>query len=580
MDSEKFEPINEPKAKSNKLFIIIAIAILLVIVLAVVVMAGSNSPRAIFEKQIDKILTYENAENYDTMKANIDLEMNVEGEDQSAKEIADLFNDSKISFNVEVDNHSQDQVYGIKLVNSGEELIDAKAKLEAESKKAYLDLGKFFNKTIEVDASEMLEEIADTDATETLTFGQMMSAKKVETILRKEVKKELKNEYFSSEKVTIEDENVTKNALKMSGKELKELMQNVCKNLADNDEFINCFKDGQEVKNSLKEMETELEDAEISDDMEFEIDIYTKGIFKNLERVDIVMTEDGEKVAIQITKKADEEYAYQLLENDEEIVKGTVKVHNTDNNLQVETTAEAEETVVTVKLSMNTVYNEDLTDINSDNSVKLEELTTEDMMALYGNFMGSELYKVIEDLSGSADQLSTTTDDDLDFPNTEKNSSSNKTNLPENIVMTYDDEKIEFSIPAGFEIYSSDSEYYKLFEKEVGDDTVDVDVSVSYSSLDEYIQEVKDTAAYYEKEDDYKNIKVSDMEEINIGGNKFYKMVISYEYEFWEGESEAYEDTYIAYEVDSDNVYTVEIENSNLIDSKDYEQFLNLKKVD
>ena len=276
MDSEKFEPINEPKAKSNKLFIIIAIAILLVIVLAVVVMAGSNSPRAIFEKQIDKILTYENAENYDTMKANIDLEMNVEGEDQSAKEIADLFNDSKISFNVEVDNHSQDQVYGIKLVKSGEELIDAKAKLEAESKKAYLDLGKFFNKTIEVDASEMLEEIADTDATETLTFGQMISAKKVETILRKEVKKELKNEYFSSEKVTIEDENVTKNALKMSGKELKELMQNVCKNLADNDEFINCFKDGQEVKNSLKEMETELEDAEISDDMEFEIDIYTK----------------------------------------------------------------------------------------------------------------------------------------------------------------------------------------------------------------------------------------------------------------------------------------------------------------
>ena len=150
-------------------------------------------------------------------------------------------------------------------------------------------------------------------------------------------------------------------------------------------------------------------------------------------------------------------------------------------------------------------------------------------------------------------------------------------NLPDNIVETYEGKKVQFAIPEGFEVYASDSEHYKLFEKKLGDETIEVDVSIEYSTLDEYVQEIKEKAQYYEQEEEYHDIKVSDVEKINIDGNSFSKITLSYEYELWEGQSEKYEDIYIAKEIDSEYVYTVEVENSNLINDKELEPFLKIQ---
>ncbi len=575
MDSEKFEPINEQKTKGNKskIMIIAIIAIILVLVLAVVAIAGNSNAEAIFKKQIDKILTYETADKYDTMKGSLDLEMKIEGEEaDSISEITNLVNDTKFSFNVETDSKTQTQIWGIQLNKAEDELINAKAKLDTESKKAYLDLGQFFNKKIEVDMADILDE-SDLEDEEPLNFMQFLTAKKAMSILRKEVKAELKSEYFSTEKTTIDNENVTKNIFKVSGKQFEEILGNVCTNLSNNQDFLDCFENENEVKSSLDEFKAELDEIEFSYDMQMEIDLYTKGIFKNINRVDIAMTEDGETIVAQITKASDEEYAYQLLENDEKVTEGTIKIHKADTKTEIEVVAEAEGIKATTKFSLNTVYNEPLTDFDTTNAVKAEELTTTDMMALYGNFMGSKLYEIFQQIYGTVEELPETTENEI--PNLQ----STQGNTADNVVKTYDGDTIEFSIPAGFEKYSSDSDSYKLFEKELGDNSIGVDVTIEYSTLEEYLNEVKETVKYYQEEEEYKNVQISDVQEIDVNGNKFSKVVISYEYGFSEEDSEKYEDTYIAYEINSDYLYTVEIENSNLINEAELQQFLTIQKA-
>lgn len=395
MDSEKFEPIKEQNEKSGKVakwMVGIIIAILVIIVLAIGVMAKNNSAEAIFEKQIDKLLAYEEAAQYDTIKMNVDLETDVQGTEDN------FFDDTKVSFNMERDNDTQEELYGIKLTKADNELINAEAKIETETENAYINLGDLFDKTIEIDVSELLEDGAG-EVSESLNFMQLLSAKKVETILKKEIKEQLKSEYFSSEKTTIDDKTVTKNILKMSGKELKDFVRNVCTNLMENDEFIDCFEDGEDVKSTLREIILEVEESEISDDTYFEMDLYTTGLLAKVQRVDFAVTEDGATILVELTKVNDEEYTYKLLGNGEQILEGTLKVQMSDNDAQIELTAQVEETIVTVKASTKVVYNEELTDFDMSNVVESQQLTVEDIMTLYNNFLESELYDVIEEVS-------------------------------------------------------------------------------------------------------------------------------------------------------------------------------------
>ncbi len=394
---------NESSNKSKKMLLIVGIILIIIVALIAMVMVMNKTPKAIFEEQIDKLLSYENAEDHKSMKMNMELSMNVEG-GQETEEMANLLNDAKMSFNVEVDNETKDEQYRIELTKGDNEIINASAKMDSESEKAYINLGELFNKTIEMDISEMFEDGAN--ATESLNFMQLLTAKKAEAILKKEIKAQLKNEYFTSEKSTIDSENVTKNMLKMSGKELKDTIKTICQNLSQNDEFINCFENGDEVKSMLQDIIYEVDDDKISDDTYLELDLYTKGIFPKIVRVDFVITENNQEIRVQVTQVSNEEYAYQILQNNEQAIEGTVKIQDNDNQAKVEVTATAEGTTVTATATGNIVYDEELSQFDMNDVVATEELTMEDIMILYGNFLQSNLYDIIEQFSGDTSLMS------------------------------------------------------------------------------------------------------------------------------------------------------------------------------
>ena len=565
MKSENFEAMGEQtkSKKMPKVLIGVIIAVLLILVMAASVMAANYKPETIFKKQVDKLITYENQASHKTVKMNMDLQMNVEGKGE-VQEVENLLNDIKLSFAVERNHETQEERYAIKLKKQEEELINAKAKLDAESKKAYVNLGEFFDKTIEMDASELLESVSE-ESLQSLNFMQLLNAKKAESILKKEIKDQLKMEYFSSEKTTINGENLTKNILKMTGKELKDAVKNVCQNLARNEEFITCFEDGEELKVMLEELAYEVETCEIPDDAYFEMDLYTNGILPKIKRIDIVITEDGEEVAIQLTGNTKEEYSYSLLSNESEIIKGKVIVKGTENDSEIEVTAEAEGIIVTVKLDSKVVYDEELSEFDNSQVVKSEELTMEDMMKLYNNFLESRLYDVIEEIMSDVEPL----------PESSVSGTSTS-NLDVNTLKTYHDEIIKFKIPNGFEAYSSSSDSYKLFEKKQGDDTIDVKVSVAYGTNDDYMEDIKQMAEYFNSED-YSNIEISKPQEIQVNGKKFQTVTLSYDYKLFDEEIVNRKEIYYAYEIDDENLYAVEIEGAELMSQSEMDAFLTIE---
>lgn len=564
------------KNPKKLLFVIIATVVVIVVIVAYYV-SKTNAPRYIFDKTINQYLS-SNEENLDfkTMQLNADLEMSIDSEESDAKEVSEFLNDAKFSVSTEVDREKQEEIIGIKMLKSEEELINAKAKLEAESQNLYVNLGEFFKKTIQLDMSEISGETAEFANTNSITFAQQINSKKALEIIKKEIKSQLKDEYFSSEKATIDDESLTKNQLKLTARQLVDAMKNMYQNLAENEEYIACFEEGEKVKETLKKAAQQFEDLDLeeAEDVDVEINIYTKGIAKNIKRIEIATQEEDEKAIIEIKKLNDEEYKYKVFDNEEQVLEGTLKVETDDDKFEVEISAKADETEVKLKITGNVVYDEELSDFDTENAVSYQELTTEDIYELLGNFMNSKLYKITEELSNTNSALLDTDKDEIEKDNEEKSS-----NKEVNIIKTYEDVSIKFNIPEGFDAYSQESDSYKLFEKKLNDGSIEVDVASEYSTLEEYINEVKEKAEYYEKEDDYENVKMSDVEELDINGNKFKKITISYNYEFLDDKTPVTE-AYIAYEVDKNNLYTVEIDGANLMNDSELQQFLRIEKLD
>lgn len=591
-----FEPISEEKTnnkKTNKLLFVIIALVVVVAAVAVYYFSTINTARYIFDKKIDEYLTSdkENSE-YNTLKVNADFEMSLKSEEAGTEQLSDLINDAKFSINAEVDVENQEELMGIKIDKANDELINAKIKLDAETQKMYMNLGELFSKTIEMDIDEVSDESFEIADTSISSFGQRVNAEKAEAILKKEVKSQLKDEYFSSEKAEIDGESVTKNKLRLTGKQLNDVVQNTCKNLSENEEFIECFEDGEQVKADLDEISSQFEELDMPEDTYMEIDVYAKGIAKTIKRVDLSVEDGEEKVTFEFKKISDEEYDYTAKSDDEKVFDGKIKVQEDGDNFTVEFTANADGTEIGFKVTGNVVYNEQLSDFDTSNSVKYDELTSEDMNELGTNLMNSKLYEIIEGLSSTSSNTSLIDSDEEDEkevePTTEEveptttedetKKEETSSNIEDNVIKTYDDTTIKFNIPAGFEIYSSDSEHYKLFEKDLDDGSIDVDVSTSYSSLNDYVDEIKERAETYKTEEEYSNVNLSEVEEIEVNGNKFKKMTLTYDYSLTEDRSTTYNELYIAYEVDSDNLYTVEIDGAELISDDELNAFLTIEK--
>lgn len=595
MNGEKNGPFvqNETKQKgqTNPALLVICAIVIIIVAVAGYYFSKVNSARYIFDKEIINFLSSDSdKKDYNTLKTNTEISINVESDEATfIDDLIDFINNSKFTIKAEVDKESEEAVVGLKLDNNKNNLLDANVKLDMESKDAYLNLGDLFSKTIKVDATEIIEDEFDISSTEKLTLGQMINASKAKNIFKKEIKKELSDEYFSSSKEKIDNKNLTKDTLKISEKEFVQIINNICNDLMTNKEFLECFEEPDEIIELLQKTVDDLKDVNSSEDVIFEISVYSNGLSKNIQRVDFVVKEDNEEFNIQINKVDNDTYEYVInLDGDE--IKGTVKITENGNNKSLNIVSEYEGIKISLNINFNQTYNESLTNINTNNAVDIENLSYEDMEELSENLMNSDLYKSISSMIspfmfGNSYNMNYDDNDDNNFSDNflddedDNNKRNSTSKLNENEVKTYDDDLIKFEVPDSFEEYSNlDSEHYRLFKKQGRDGTVDVDVSARYDTIDDYIQNIQNKVDSYGKEDYYENVSVSDVETIEVNGNTFKKISFSYDYKYFDGETKNYITTYYAYEIDKDNLYTVEIENPNLINSNELESFLTIEK--
>ena len=590
----------EKKGKKKTGLLIFAIVLIMAIVAGLAYyFTIYTKPDEIYKRligsTIDSYTNEMNNMNYKTSKASFKLDADIET-DKIDKKITDLINKINIGMNVQTDNENQQFVMDLKANYDKEDLVDIQMYSNVQEEKTYMKLKSFLDKYIEIE--DMDEEFYTyfKEILEKQKMGseQKQSLQKAMSILKKELTDVIKKEYCTAEKedITIAGKKVatTKNTIKMNEKQVKEELTKVFKNLRENEDFINCFEDKDEMTESLKNLEELMDELDEDDKSIMEVTIYTSGFMQNVEKftVTVYTEETDETITMAFTKTGKETYDFEILDKNKTVCKGNVKVeekNKQEGNIQF--TIEVEDFG---KLNLNIEYsqkfNEDIDKIDVNNAVKSEELTESDQEKLMTNLQKSKLYELIEDFVGGKssnlientmtnsdkdDEKDEAIEDEEDKNNTDKQEEK-KEETKENEIISYDGKtKITFKLPAGYQsTYVSDN--YKSIEK--GNTTIKV--STSYADKDEYYKDLQEKKEYYEKEDsNYKNVTLSDKEKIEINGRTFYRAELSYEYAGG-GYTTKYETTYMWSEISDESVVDFEIRGSSDVNPKDLEEIVTI----
>lgn len=398
------EEFEKPKQGKKSIFIIIA---LLVVMIAIVgaYLLRLNQSRYIFDKKINQYFSTSEKVNYNTMKVNADLSLSVNGVDADVQELGELVNDAKISINAEVDQETQEEIVGLKLTKNEKELLGINAKLAIKTDDMYMNLGELFDKTIKMKISEVYDADVSMFTTENVN-------PKASSIVMKELKAQLKDEYFSKEKVNIENENLIKNTMELPLEDVAAIIQNICENLSDNEEFLNYFENPEEIKESLQDISDEADTYIFEEDEYLTIDVYTKGFMKEIVRVDVSMDIEGDNYKMAFTKLSESEYSYQVYVNDEEQLTGKINYTNQGNDFSMGISMEADGVEIAMKVEGNVVYDEELSDFDVSDAVNYEELTMDDIYTIMGNFMSSDLYEIFNTTAGEGRNLEGSTEEE------------------------------------------------------------------------------------------------------------------------------------------------------------------------
>ena len=102
---------------------------------------------------------------------------------------------------------------------------------------------------------------------------------------------------------------------------------------------------------------------------------------------------------------------------------------------------------------------------------------------------------------------------------------------------------------------------------------------VNWDTLEEYEDSITSLAEYYTEEDGYRDVKVTDREEVEIAGNTYYKRVFSYTYGTGSYSYTSVQ-TYYYLPITDEYVYSVEIDDDDgIVTDSDIEKLLTIDVV-
>ena len=398
------------KEKSSNKGLIIAIVIILLLAIAggIFYLVKITSPKYIFTAKINSFLVepdFKSNKEIEKFNTTLTLSGNIETTNSEYTQIANIVNDGKIKFNIQADLEAKKALVGANVDYKNQELLQANAFFQAGDQNAYFYVKDLFDKYFKVDMSETTDEfdiddIFDVDSSNYENINKKISDK----IIKDTIFENLKDEYFSKETV----DGMTKNTMKFTVAELRNIYINVITSLKDNEKYLNCFKNPKKLKESYeKTLKTVQEFDNTYDTYSIEISIFTKGFSTKAKKVEtrIIISENEElKFAINEIDEMNYDFSLDIKSEEKgmpitaEALKGTIKIEDKDDETKaisvvVENIPDVGK--VSLKLEVSISQDIDLENVNVLNSVDINNLSQSDMLKLYTNLTKMKVYPLI-----------------------------------------------------------------------------------------------------------------------------------------------------------------------------------------
>ncbi len=564
------EQINTKKPKKKGkiiLGIILAIIIIAIIALVAVYFLVFSTPQYIFASTVDSIFNMK-AQTYNTVKSAVTLNGSVQFEDESINEqLTDLENFS-INIGSQINYQNQSEIVDLGLQYEDESVVGARFYFKDGEMYTLLDglYDDYIKVDLETEQANLMQELLDL----TKVQGKQENLIKAMSILGNEIKGQISNVGTfekSTEQMTLngENKNVTRVSLLFNAQEFSTVVINVCNNLANNNEFIQCFEESP--KDALLDIVASLEDGEPSSDDTVRISIYTQGLLNETIGfgLDLNLADNTElSINMNIMKETDDLYTVSYTQGDN-YINGRIEIARAENTEENQTgdakiTLEVSD-LGTMELNMGYAYsyNQAVDEVDTRNSVNAEDLTQEDMNTILENLMerpviGELMTNIISSsMNNNSNTLGTTT--------LQNQVSDNS------YIVTYE-------IPTEFMYDSSlSTDSLKSFTT-INNDT-QASTSIKYYTDDQaYINLVDNNYSIYTNNTFYNNVSVSDLQTLSVGNYEFKYKSISYE----TTTGSVNQSISLWYRLNNEYIYTVDINSIGTTISDDIIMpFLNIQ---
>lgn len=571
---EQTEQINgqtntkKPKKKGKIILgIILAIIIIAIIALVAVYFLVFSTPQYIFASTVDSIFNMK-AQTYNTVKSAVTLNGSVQFEDESINEqLTDLENFS-INIGSQIDYQNQSEIVDLGLQYEDESVVGARFYFKDGEMYTLLDglYDDYIKVDLDTEQANLMQELLDL----TKVQGKQENLIKAMSIFGNEIKGQISNVGTfekSTEQMTLngENKNVTRVSLLFNAQEFSTVVINVCNNLANNNEFIQCFEESP--KDALLDIVASLEDGEPSSDDTVRISIYTQGLLNETIGfgLDLNLADNTElSINMNVMKETDDLYTVSYTQGDN-YINGRIEIARAENTEENQTgdakiTLEVSD-LGTMELNMGYAYsyNQAVDEVDTRNSVNAEDLTQEDMNTILENLMerpviGELMTNIISSsMNNNSNTLGTTT--------LQNQVSDN------GYIVTYE-------IPTEF-MYDSSLSTDSLKSFTTINNDIQASTSIKYYTDDQaYINLVDNNYSIYTNNTFYHNVSVSDLQTLSVGNYEFKYKSISYE----TTTGSVNQSISLWYRLNNEYIYTVDINSIGTTISDDIIMpFLNIQ---
>ena len=580
------EQINTKKPKKKGkiiLGIILAIIIIAIIALVAVYFLVFSTPQYIFASTVDSIFNMK-AQTYNTVKSAVTLNGSVQFEDESINEqLTDLENFS-INIGSQIDYQNQSEIVDLGLQYEDESVVGARFYFKDGEMYTLLDglYDDYIKVDLETEQANLMQELLDL----TKVQGKQENLIKAMSIFGNEIKGQISNVGTfekSTEQMTLngENRNVTRVSLLFNAQEFSTVVINVCNNLANNNEFIQCFEESP--KDALLDIVASLEEGEPSSDDTVRISIYTQGLLNETIGfgLDLNLADNTElSINMNIMKETDDLYTVSYTQGDN-YINGRIEIARAENTEENQTgdakiTLEVSD-LGTMELNMGYAYsyNQAVDEVDTRNSVNAEDLTQEDMNTILENLMERPLIGDLLQLyiMGQANDVLNNSGNLIDQSNALNNYNNNLVLTSENQV-TNNAQIITYEVPTEL-IYNSinSTDRFKYYETQ--DESINATTEFVWDGDEQVIIDTIDNEySAYQNNPFYSNVKVSDLLTLTVGNNTFNYKSMSYE----TSAGEIYQSIYLWYRLSDDAVYRVNVKSNRTTISNDVIMpFLNIQ---